>query len=289
MAAEYETRVAQDDSLRYINRSPRVSSGDNLIAIIESGVATDSWKDNGGATGILRDFAGHLLVAQSPTSHEQIAALMDDIQSAGQGGQPPPPDPAPAILNASVGDLNFAGAPLGNVITLLAERSKAQVLVNWKSLEAAGLTMDAPVSVRLVGATFGTALGSVLELAGGGQIKLAFSIDDNGIVHVSTADDLRRDAVTRVYNIRDLIDIYLTYRRTHGELRMSADDAVNQITQTIENSVEPDSWRDNGGSVGNIHEFAGLLIITTGTESHRRIKALLDQLRTEPLSVTPRE
>src|SRR5882724_2277479 len=46
-------------------------------------------------------------------------------------------------------------------------------------------------------------------------------------------------------------------------------------------TVNTDSWKDRGGSVGALRELEGQLIVTQIPENHRQLVNLLDQLREE--------
>lgn len=54
---------------------------------------------------------------------------------------------------------------------------------------------------------------------------------------------------------------------------------VEDWTTLIKETVDPDGWRDNGGSYGAIRELQGQLIVTNSEENHRQIVNLLTQLR----------
>jgi general secretion pathway protein D len=54
---------------------------------------------------------------------------------------------------------------------------------------------------------------------------------------------------------------------------------LEQITQLIQETVEPDAWRDAGGTVGAIRELSGQLIITATPQMHDAIGKLLLQIR----------
>src|SRR5213075_3147633 len=75
---------------------------------------------------------------------------------------------------------------------------------NWRALEAAGINKDAPVTARLKDVRFSKALNTILSDVGGGNIKLTYTIDE-GVITVSTADDLAKNVVTRVFDICDLL------------------------------------------------------------------------------------
>jgi hypothetical protein len=107
-----------------------------------------------------------------------------------------------------------------------------------------------------------------------------------GIVHVGSADKVGTTAITRIYNIRDLIERYVNYNNIAGKNipdreQAARADAIDKITGVIESTIDPDSWKDNGGSVGSMREFAGLLIVTTDTPNHRTLKTFLETLRTQ--------
>ena len=82
--------------------------------------------------------------------------------------------------------------------------SGANIFVNWKSLEGAGIDRNAPVSAKLRNIKFSKALGIILDSVGGGTTKLGYTIDE-GVIEIATAEELGKNTLTRVYDIRDLI------------------------------------------------------------------------------------
>ncbi|HVT82377.1 MAG TPA: hypothetical protein VHM90_17165, partial [Phycisphaerae bacterium] len=54
---------------------------------------------------------------------------------------------------------------------------------------------------------------------------------------------------------------------------------VNSLMDTIKSTVAPDSWRDNGGSIGSIRELNGQLIINQTVDNQLAVYGLLQQLR----------
>ena len=47
----------------------------------------------------------------------------------------------------------------------------------------------------------------------------------------------------------------------------------------IQDTIDPTTWRDAGGSVGAIHFFDGLLIVTQSSEHHEDLAELLAAMR----------
>ena len=111
---------------------------------------------------------------------------------------------AVAQLERPLPALTFDAVGFSDVIDFLRDVSGSNIFVNWKSLEAAGIDRNTPVSANLRNVKFSKALQVILESVGGGQTKLGYTIDE-GVITISTADDLSRNVVVRVYDIRDLI------------------------------------------------------------------------------------
>ena len=109
-----------------------------------------------------------------------------------------------AHLDQSLPELAFDAVGFSDVVDFLRDVSGANLFVNWKALEAAGIDRNTPVSTRLRNVKFSKALNVILDSVGGGQTKLGYTVDD-GVITISTADDLSKNVVVRVYDIRDLI------------------------------------------------------------------------------------
>ena len=56
-----------------------------LIKMVQDTIATDSWKDNGGSTGVLRELKGMLVVTQTAANHDKVADLLSNLLRE-QGG-----------------------------------------------------------------------------------------------------------------------------------------------------------------------------------------------------------
>src|SRR5439155_19693464 len=109
-----------------------------------------------------------------------------------------------AQLDRRLPEINFNGQGLADVMDFLRDVSGSNIFVNWRALEAAGINKDAPVTARLKDVRFSKALNTILSDVGGGNIKLTYTIDE-GVITISTADDLAKNVVTRVFVIRDLL------------------------------------------------------------------------------------
>jgi hypothetical protein len=173
-------------------------------------------------------------------------------------------------------DLSAEQHGIQRVLNYLAERTGASFDVKWTALEAAGVSRDTPVSARVARVPARRAMELVLAHAGGGAANLGYTIEE-GVVVVSTRDDLNSTAYQKVvvYDIRDLLVVQQS-RRPEGYTR---DDAVREIVDTIKSVVAPETWRDNGGQIGNVRELNGQLIVNQTREHHASVARLLEEFR----------
>ena len=114
------------------------------------------------------------------------------------------------------------------------------------------------------------------------------------------------DVISRVYDVRDLIMSLPEFPYT-GTMGMPSDEPtvimggannfaseetgpttrqtssrqerVDNVIRLIEDTVAPDSWKDNGGTIGSIRELSGVVIVTQSAENHKMIASILSQLR----------
>jgi general secretion pathway protein D len=216
-------------------------------------------------------------------------------------------------LERQLPEVRFENVAFADVVEFLRDVSLANIFVNWRALEAAGIDRTAPVTARLRNVKFSKALETILRDVGGGTVRLGYTIDE-GVITISTEEDLASNVVTRVYDIRDLIvniqdfddppDFQINQASSAGGGgggqslfggTGQADDAaggtraelVDQIISLIQDTVASDTWRDNGGNVGTIRELSGQLIVTQTPENQRQLVRLLEQLReTRAIQIT---
>jgi hypothetical protein len=171
-----------------------------------------------------------------------------------------------ATLERKVPETNFDGAAFTDVVDFLRDASGANIIVEWKALEAAGIDRNAPVSLRLRNVKFGRVLDLVLSNVGGATVPVGYSVSDN-ILRVSTLEDLDRVTDVRAYDVRDIVPAELT---------------MEELAKMIVDTVATDSWRDSGGSTGGLRVSKHKLIVTQTPNNHRQIRAVLKMLREQP-------
>jgi beta-lactamase regulating signal transducer with metallopeptidase domain len=198
--------------------------------------------------------------ASGPSAHDEHNAKPPATQPAEDD------DPASAALyNRVVPEISFEGVGLADVIAFLRDVSDANVFVNWKALEAASIDRNAPVTVQMKNVKFSKVLDTVLQSVGAGQTRLAYFFDNN-VLTITTADDASKETVTRVYDLHDFAP---------GDPKARYADLFKAIVDTC----CPDSWKDNGGSVGVLREVDGLLVVVQTEENQRLVKELLAKMR----------
>ncbi|MBC7785825.1 MAG: hypothetical protein H7144_18510 [Burkholderiales bacterium] len=109
------------------------------------------------------------------------------------------------LLEKSLPEIRFQDVAFSDVIDFLRDTTQANIFVNWKALEAAGIDRNAPVSTRLRNVKFSKVLRTILESVGGGATSQVSYTVDEGVITISTIEDLARNVETRTYDIRDLI------------------------------------------------------------------------------------
>src|SRR5690242_12062700 len=72
-------------------------------------------------------------------------------------------------LNHTIPEVPFNGVGFTEAIDFLRDVSGANITVNWKALEEAGISKDTPVNVRLHNVSLRKAMETVLSEAGGGD------------------------------------------------------------------------------------------------------------------------
>lgn len=109
------------------------------------------------------------------------------------------------LLEKSLPEIRFQDVAFADVIDFLRDTTQANIFVNWKALEAAGIDRNAPVSTRLRNVKFSKVLKTILDSVGGGATSQVSYTVDEGVITISTTEDLARNVETRTYDIRDLI------------------------------------------------------------------------------------
>ena len=184
-----------------------------------------------------------------------------------------------------------------------------------RALETAGVDRNALVSATMKEVKFSKVLDTILKDVGGGNVTLTYTVGD-GVITISTEQDLQTNVITRVYDIRDLIiDVEdftqpptfnlqssagggrggggggnLFANATQQNTTVTRQALVDQMITLIQDTVATDSWQQRTGTgPGTIRNLPSTaqLIVTQTPENHRKLRLLLDQLReTRAIQIT---
>ncbi|MHC4716442.1 MAG: type II secretion system protein GspD, partial [Planctomycetota bacterium] len=234
----------------------------------------------------------------------------------GEGGESEANRAVHRALRQVLPKLNFSGIALGDVIQFIRDVSNTSIHVKWEMLRQANIDQKTPVNVQLSQVTVEKALRTILDDVGAIN-PLGFIVDE-GVITISTKDDLATLVATRVYDIRDLIFTVPRFRGPRISLSssggnnggnnggsglfgnddddddddsyrdddddsgtMSRQELIDSILDLIRTTIAPETWRggDQAGTTGSIRELNGQVIVTQTPENHRKLQDLLAQLR----------
>src|SRR3954470_3426777 len=108
-----------------------------------------------------------------------------------------------AQLDRVLPQINFTNVTLKDAIEFLRDVSGSNMHVNWKAIEAAGVTQDTQINIKLRQVTLRKVLGLLLTEASGG-VGLTFYIDD-GVIEITTTEIADNAMYTVVYPVQDLL------------------------------------------------------------------------------------
>jgi len=312
----------------------------NLIDAIRQVVEPESWRETGGSRGTLHYVRGLAVIEQDALSHRKVQCLLDSllrlypysktasshhdsdhrqvirVVTAQVDDVDGPSEPCRRKMNQRLPKLRLQKTPFDSVIALLRDMQGLPIHVRKEALDAAGIERNQDLSVNLRNIRFQTALDLILRDVVAGDVPPTYTAANGGIL-ISTADDLDRLTVTRLYDIRPLIELavrlpepmeraiaHSVWRLTHHPppstqpatalSSLPADQkqrllgkyvadiirrgAIPDLLGPVYQSVAPDSWRGAGGWVGSLREFDGVLVVTHTPAAQRQIARLLQAL-----------
>jgi len=166
-------------------------------------------------------------------------------------------------------EFDFVDTPYIDAAKRIAESSKINVLLDQKNLTDAGVTGCTLFNTSISGVSLRSALHLMLP-----QNDFAFvTVSDNAIV-ITTADAAKRMTTPRVYVVRDLI----APERSQNDFAKPTPAPADNLIELITSTLSPKDWDPNGGT-GSIAYLNGALVISQTEEIHRKIAALLADLR----------
>ncbi len=108
------------------------------------------------------------------------------------------------VLNTTTIPVDFRGNSLEQVANFLGQVTGQNIYVDWRALDFIGVDRDDPVDLQLNDVSVAAVLDRVLDQVGDDIDRPQWAIQD-GIVTISSEETLRKNTVTIVYDIRDLL------------------------------------------------------------------------------------
>jgi len=197
-------------------------------------------------------------------------------------------------LDATLPEVRFDGVALSDAVDFLRDVSGANITVNWRALEADGVSKDTSLNVKLRSISLHHALDIVLGEAGGTG-KIGWTVDEN-VIEITTQELIDSKMYTRVYPIEDLImeipdftdapdfSLQSTSNNTAqagggaggggggslfggsgggsgGEKSKTKTERANDLMELIRSTIQTDIWQENGGKAV-MRYWNGNLIVT---------------------------
>lgn len=206
------------------------------------------------------------------------------------------------LLNERINAVSLQEAPLDQTLEWLGGFTPLNVVVRWPVLEDLGVEQDTPITIEIHNLRLSQVLWLILREAGGTDVRLAYRVDPD-LVIISSADDLDRDMLVRVYDVSDLLlriprvadrmQIDITQpgesgsgsavsRRSDTEPESEHSgarghhDKVERLIELITETIEPDSWVRNGGR-GTIRAWGSLLVVRSSIPVHQALGGYVGQ------------
>lgn len=156
--------------------------------------------------------------------------------------------------------IDLTETPLASALDYVADASGIDIVPDWRALEAAGVSKDTPVSLRLrQNVPAEQVIAWLLRNAGGDTIGFAI---DHGVVVVSAREQLDRMVITRAYDV--------------GSVSASP----KELEGLVRESVNPGSWQQQGG-IGSARVLGQQLFVTSTEPNHRQVERLLGLMKAQ--------
>jgi hypothetical protein len=169
-----------------------------------------------------------------------------------------------AALERKIPSMKFNDVRLIDAINFLRDVSGANIHVNWRAIEKAGIERDTPLHIHVTDVTLARALRLVLSDASTDAVELKWMLDE-GVIEIAPAETFEQQLSIIFSDVRDLIDAKNV-------------DKARELIDLICETVAPTTWVQNGGQ-SSIRCFDGTLVIIQTQENQDAVAHVLKRLR----------
>ena len=208
-------------------------------------------------------------------------------------------------LDRPLPEVRFNSAAFSDVMDFLADASGANVSVDWKTLEAAHVAKDTPITLRM---SQNVPLRKVLSLVlkqAAGDTPLTFYVDQ-GVLEVTTQEAEDKELILKTYGIQDLLfqapdynnapqldlqsagqgqsagggggggstgqSLFTGGNTSNEQATTTQAERAQEIIKLITDTVKPELWQVNGGTA-TISFFRGMLIVNAPRSIHEMLES----------------
>lgn len=208
-----------------------------------------------------------LLILSLLHSHSHEADAQGAAQQEQAAALPSPTERLDRALAEPV-TFDFDNTPLAEVAEQIRQRYRIPVHLDRKAIQAIGVSVDAPVTLKVRGISLRSGLNHLLR-----SLDLTWLADD-GVLTITTVDEAEQQVVARCYPLADLVVApeLDTYRSELADF----DSIIDLMTSVI----APTSWGDYTGP-GPLHAVpaAGALVFEQMPSVHEDVLHLIAALR----------
>lgn len=173
---------------------------------------------------------------------------------------------AAELLQRRVDVIDIGGLTLPQAILLLQEKSRLNIVGGWSNLTLRNVDLTQKLRGKLHDVTARMALDHILNEATDGRVSWTLGPDDLIVLGTSPIVE------TKVYRVGRLLD-QLTEGRNDDRTN-----AMDELIKLLVGTIEPDTWRDAGGTLGAVSAMGTRLIISTSPANHGAIGKFLKNM-----------
>lgn len=230
-----------------------------------------AWSNLHGEGGTCELLHNVLVVRHTRRAHADVESLLRTVEAAFLKPLTEPVEIRPAgySLEADTNvrqqlarklDVAFTETPLADTAAWLSDQLGVPVLLDHKALTEEGIATDTPVTLQFQGIAGDVLLSRLLR-----PLQLDYDIE-HGLLILTTASKQKERLVTKVYDVRDLLDRGLHPSRLIAGLQ----------------TTTPGPWLATDGEGGSLTLFADTLLIVRQTwPSHDEVAKFLASLRSQ--------
>jgi hypothetical protein len=245
-------------------------------------------------------------LALAPAAGAQ--SLSDRINQVRQNQQSPrsrTPDPRAVTLSrlSQPISLDVTDQPLRDVIEFVRQIQGVDILAHYADDTGVGLDPEQPITLTFTNRPALSLIQHVLDLAEMDYDENAWQFTEYGALEIGPKSILNKRKRSVVYPVQDLLidiprhddapDLNLQTALQQGGQRgggggganifggaggagedadqLTEEELLDELTDLILQSIEPEQWLDNGGDGGTIVPWRGNLIVNAPDYMHRQI------------------